>query len=115
MKVVNLAKFSLIASFVASVTACSTIHFVNGPILDDETIVEREQWHHLGLNGLIEFSKPFDLNYNCHKQQWDSITVEKTLFNSLASLSFAEFPISIYAPWSIRYSCRDAIDGEKSQ
>lgn len=97
----------LISTFLS---ACSTIHFVNGPVLADETIVEREQWHNLGLNGLIEFSRPLDLNYNCHQQQWDSITIEKNLFNNLASIPLAKLPISVYSPWSIRYSCRDTID-----
>ena len=65
-------------------SACSTMNFVNGPKMD-ETVV-REQWHHLGINGLIEYSKPMNIEYNCANQQWDSITVERSFFNGLASV-----------------------------
>lgn len=85
---------------------CSTMHFVNGPHIEDT--VTREQWHHLGVNGLIEFSKPMNVEYNCGKQQWDTITVERTFLNGLASLS--SYYSALYSPWAIVYECRDPID-----
>ncbi len=87
-------------------SACSTMNFVNGPKMD-ETVI-REQWHHLGINGLIEFSKPMDVVYNCANQQWDSVTVERTFFTGLASVSSPY--LSIYTPWAIVYECRERIE-----
>ncbi len=96
----------LLVLVICSLTSCSTMNFVNGPKMDET--VAREQWHHLGINGLIEISKPMDIQYNCGKQQWDSITVERSLLNGLASVSSVQ--LSIYTPWSIIYECRDPIN-----
>lgn len=95
-----------ILPYVFLFSSCSTMEFVNGPKMENTII--RESWHHQGLNGLIEFSKPLDLDYHCADQQWDSVTIEKTVFNTLAELSYPY--ISLYAPWTIVYECREAID-----
>ena len=87
-------------------SGCSTIHFVNGPELDDTVI--REEWHHTALNGLIEISPPVNISYNCDNKQWDTITIERSFLNGLASLP-AQY-LSIYAPWSVYYECREKID-----
>ncbi|WP_086934004.1 hypothetical protein [Agarilytica rhodophyticola] len=93
--------------------ACSTMEFVNGPRMED-TIV-REKWHHLGFNGLIEFSKPMNLTYSCGSQEWDSFVVEQSLFNLLAGSASASISLTPtifrpYSPWTIVYECRDPID-----
>lgn len=86
--------------------SCSTVHFVNGPEMDDTVI--REKWHHTAINGLIEISPPLDIAYSCDDKQWDTITIEKSFLNSLATFSSSHF--SLYSPWSIYYQCRDSID-----
>lgn len=72
-------------------------------------IVVREKWHHLGIYGLIEFSKPMNIKYYCDTKQWDTVTIEETLFNTLASNT--SWPVAgIYSPWTIIYECREPID-----
>ena len=88
------------------ITSCTTMEFVNGPKMEDTVI--RETWHHQGLNGLIEFSKPLDLDYHCDQKQWDSVTIERTFFNSIATLSYPY--VTVYSPWTIVYECREPID-----
>ena len=68
----------------------------------------REQWHHLAINGLIEISPPMDINYNCANQQWDTVTMERTFLNGVASVTSQYF--TLYSPWAIIYECRDPID-----
>lgn len=92
--------------FASVAVGCTTMEFVNGPKMED-TIV-RDTWHHQGLNGLIEFSKPLDLDYSCGDQQWDSVTIERTVFNNLATFSYPY--ATLYAPWTIVYECRESID-----
>lgn len=87
-------------------SACSTMHFINGPQMEDTVV--REQWHHLAINGIFEISPPMNLTYNCGKQQWDTVTVERTFLNGLASLS-SQY-LTVYSPWAIVYECRDPID-----
>lgn len=90
-------------------TGCSTLHFTNGPQVE-QTVV-REQLHHITLNDLVEISPPMDINYNCANQQWDTITVERTFINGLvAALTWPSGAGTLYSPWTIRYSCREAID-----
>jgi len=96
----------LVVFFTIFFAGCSTIHFTNGPEME-ETVV-REKWHHSAINGLIEVSRPFDLGYACDNKQWDTVTVEKTFLNSLATFSSTYF--SIYSPWAIYYECRESID-----
>lgn len=99
--------FRLILAMLYMLSAgCSTINFVNGPQMENS--VEREQWHHIALLGLIELSRPMDVTYNCATQQWDTITVEKSFFNSLADASWPY--VSIYSPMSIVYKCREPLD-----
>ncbi len=108
MKLSNaLSAIGLSLSLSLALSACSTMTFVNGPEMDET--VEREQWHHLGINGMIEYSPPMNVVYNCANQQWDSVTVELSFFNAIASVSPWP-PLSLYSPWTIIYECREAID-----
>jgi hypothetical protein len=87
------------------------MHFVNGAELDET--VDREKWHHSALSGFIELSPPLDIRYVCDNKQWDTITVERTFLNSLASISssvWTNFYIDLYSPWAIYYECRESID-----
>lgn len=99
-------QYGLFALCIFCLSACSTIEFVNGPKMD-ETVV-RDKWHHLGVNGLIEFSAPLNLEYFCDDKQWDSVIIEHSLANYMATLSAPGF--GVYSPWTITYACREAID-----
>jgi len=87
--------------------ACSTMNFVNGPVLGDT--VKREQWHHDALFSLIELSQPFNVTYFCDDKQWEKITIELSTPNVLASASLTPYTF-VYNPWTIEYQCRDSID-----
>ncbi|MBB1486811.1 hypothetical protein [Oceanospirillum sediminis] len=97
----------VVVSSALLLSACSTMKFVNGPEMEQTT--EREQWHHLGLNGVVEFSRPMNLKYNCAQQQWDTATIEYSFLNMIASVSPA-VPVTLYNPWTIIYECREPID-----
>ncbi len=86
-------------------TGCSTMHFVNGPEMEEKT--PRNHWHHLALFGSIEVSPPFALSYNCDDKEWNKITIEKTFLNGIASASIEG--VNLYSPWTVRYSCRQPL------
>lgn len=104
----NIVSTSKITTFVLifSLSACSSMEFVNGPKMEQTVI--REQWHHLAIGGLIELSEPMDINYKCDNKQWDSITIERSIFNAATGVSYPY--LSLYAPWTIIYECREPID-----
>ena len=80
------------------------MHFTNGPQME-ETVV-RQQGHNLAVFALIEASSSIDIAYNCHQQQWDAFTTEKSALNVLVSTT----TLFLYNPWSMEYACRDSID-----
>jgi len=96
----------LLVSLCAWLASCSTMNFVNGPKMSDTVI--RAQWHHLAIGGMIEISEPMDTIYNCANQQWDSVTVERTFLNAIASSTWPY--LAVYSPWTIVYECREPID-----
>ncbi|PCK09329.1 MAG: hypothetical protein COA42_04805 [Alteromonadaceae bacterium] len=97
----------LAAAMGLGLSACSTMEFVNGPKME-ETVI-REHWHHLAIGGLIELSEPMDISYQCDDKQWDSITIEKSIFNAFTGIG-SPYGIPLYAPWTIIYECREPID-----
>lgn len=104
-------KFILI--FLVGLSGCSTIHFTNGPQV--ENTVVREQWHHFTLNDLVEISPPMNLDYNCANQEWDTVTIERSFMNGFVSVFSQPLTgVSLYSPWTIRYHCRTPLQ-DKSQ
>ncbi len=91
-------------------SACTTMNFVNGPSTGET--VKREHWHNIAIGGLIEVSKPFNVEYYCDNKQWERVKIEFTFPNFLASSAtlFANPYIGIYGPWTVQYECRENID-----
>lgn len=86
-------------------SGCTTIHFTNGPQVENSTI--REQWHHITLNELVEVSPPMDLDYNCADHEWDSVTIERTFLNGVVGvLAQPVLGLSLYSPLTVTYRCR---------
>ena len=100
-------KFFVLTILFFCLSACSTMNFVNGPVVGDT--VERKQWHHIAVGGLVEISKPFDFDYYCDEKQWEKLTVELTFANLLAHTTAPQVP-TLYSPWTIEYTCRESID-----
>ena len=82
-------KISFIILISLCMSACSTMNFVNGPVLGDT--VKREQWHHDALFRLIELSQPINVSYFCDDKQWEKITFELNTPNVLASAFLTHF------------------------
>lgn len=94
-------------TLLAVTSACSTMNFVNGPVLGDT--VKRDKWHHLAIVGLVEVSEPFDAGYYCDDKQWEKLTVEMTFTNVIANQTSPPL-FSIWTPWTVLYECRESID-----
>jgi len=89
--------------FLFGLSACSTIHFTNGPESGDESRSRPySNWHHVGILELVEFSDPVDLAQNCEGNNWSSTTTEMGVPHSLIYLFVGAF----YSPWDVKYSCR---------
>lgn len=103
----------LILLCLIGLSSCSTIHFTNGPQV--ENTVVREQWHHITLNELVEISPPMNLDYNCADQEWDTVTIERSFLNGFVGATLQPLSgLSLYSPWTIRYHCRPPLQDDAS-
>lgn len=64
------------------------------------------QWHHTALNGMVEISRPANLQQMCAGNPWHSITIESTWINQVVPLAIRNPPmVSLYNPWTITAYC----------
>ena len=85
----------------AFLTGCSTITFVKSDKTSSR-VLKTDQWHHIGIAGLVEFSEPVDLKKQCRRRNWQSITVEKGFLAGL----IGGFTSNLYTPWNVEISCK---------
>ena len=72
--------FILLVSLII-LPSCYTIHFTKEEIPNS---YEHSQWHHIGLFGLMEFSKPINLKETCPEDSWDGVRVQQGFVQALA-------------------------------
>ena len=84
------------------VTACQKIHFVNG---DADIRVDSTEWHHVGVFGIMELSRPIDFQERC-EGDWNSITSKATFVDWLAGSVDNLVGLDIWQPWTVQYSCK---------
>ena len=75
--------FILLVSLII-LPSCYTIHFTKGDKVP--SYYQTSQWHHIGLLGLMEFSKPVNLKALCPADSWDGVRVQKGFLQGLVSL-----------------------------
>ncbi|BFM08690.1 Bor/Iss family lipoprotein [Halioxenophilus aromaticivorans] len=101
----NKTIYTALSTLCILISGCSTMHFVNGPETEEKS---RSHWHHSAIYGAFEISPPYDIAESCYGKEWNKITIERTLLNSLAS--FGINGVNLYTPWSVHYSCRLPVD-----
>jgi len=85
-------------------SGCSTIEFVQHEQAGDRDSINR--WHHVTLNGMVEISKPLNVQSICGKKAWTTITTEYTFYNSLPALIIPTTPLfSLYSAWTNKVKC----------
>lgn len=95
-------------------SGCSTIKFVQHEQAIESATVNR--WHHSTLNGMVEISKPLDVQSICDKKAWTTITTEFTLFNALPVILVPSTTlVSFYSAWTNKVKCYEVKKVEKHQ
>lgn len=93
-------------------SGCSTIQFVQHEQAIDTTTVNR--WHHSTLNGMVEISKPLNIQSICDKKAWTTITTEFTFLNALPVILVPSTSmVSFYSAWTNKVSCYEIVKAEK--
>jgi hypothetical protein len=98
-------KFVAMAAF-AAVTivaaGCHKIYYHNGgPLVANKASAKANEWHHIGVFGLVEFSKPVDLKAYCPTKGWSTIETENSFLSGLVS----GVTYSIYTPREANIVC----------
>lgn len=91
-----------LASLVLS--GCSTIQFVQHEQAAQSDTINR--WHHSTLNGMVEISKPLNVQKVCENKAWTTITTEFTFYNALPVILVPTTPlVSFYSAWTNKVGC----------
>jgi hypothetical protein len=97
------------------ITGCSTMHFTQSAIEQENTSTRiHSQWHDTTLNGIVEISYPVNLYENCQGMPWEKVTVEFGFTAGVTTLAVnavmdAIVPglsfVNMYAPWDVEAHC----------
>jgi len=99
MKRFLLATFSLAA---ISLTGCHKIYYHNaGQIAAVKNAAQYNDWHHIGVLGLVEFSEPINIKAKCEKG-WNAIETENSFLSGLVSA----VTYSLYTPREANLVCK---------
>lgn len=94
----------IILIFIMFVTGCSRITFVQYEQPGDQPVIKK--WHHTTLNGLVEISKPLDLEHICDGKAWNQVTTEYSFVNGLVAAFVPNIgALSFYNPWTNVVEC----------
>lgn len=103
----NLTTLFLLTGLIWFAPGCSTIHFVQYEQAGEQT--PDSYWHHTLLNGMIEISKPLNLQQVCGDTVWTKLTVERSFWNILIGLPIPSTDFVVpYVAWTNRVYCFQA-------
>jgi hypothetical protein len=82
MKNVLVLAFSIAA---VALTGCHKIYYHNGgQMVANKSAAQYNEWHHIGVFGLVEFSDPIELNRMC-QGKWTTLETENSFLSGLVS------------------------------
>lgn len=65
---------------------CHKIYYhKSGPMVANKSSAMVNEWHHVGVIGLVEFSEPTDLKTYCGSGSWRSVETENSFLTGLVS------------------------------
>ncbi len=95
-------------------SGCSTIQFVQHEQAMEVSTINR--WHHSTLNGMVEVSKPLNVQTICGNKAWTTITTEFTFYNALPVILVPSTSlVSFYSAWTNKVQCYQTSDLKASQ
>ena len=94
----------LIALVIVFATGCSTIKFTNGT--ETSKPYQTQEWHHIGIFELVEFSSPVDIAKTCEGKGWQSVQTRRGPLQVLVSLGLGLFAAgAAYGPYETAVAC----------
>ncbi len=94
----------VIAFSIATValTGCHKIYYHNGgSMVANKASAQYNDWHHIGVLGLVEFSDPIPLNQKC-QSKWSTLETENSFLTGLVS----GLTYGLYTPREANLVCK---------
>lgn len=85
------------------ISGCNSITFVQYEQEGDQRT--QQSWHHTTLNGLVELSRPLNLQEVCDGKAWNTVKTEATFFNAVVATLVPNIGVSLYTPWTNEVEC----------
>ena len=99
MKKILISALSIVT---LAVSGCNQIYYHNGTAsVANKSMAEYNEWHHVGVFGIVEFSPPIDIKGHCPRG-WDTIQTENSFLSGLVS----GVTYSLYTPREANLVCK---------
>jgi hypothetical protein len=97
-------KYTVMALMVvALLSGCHKIYYHKaGPMVANKNSATVNEWHHIGVVGLVEFSDPTDLKNYCGSAGWRSVETENSFLTGLVS----GLTYGLYTPRMANVMCK---------
>lgn len=110
MKVFEILRPWVILGFCQVLLSCSSITFVQ--VEQEGEHQTHKRWHHATMNGMVEVSRPLDIQGICHSRAWTKITTEHTQYNWLAEVLIPGVEgLIFYSAWTNNVQCHEPVIG----
>ena len=93
------------------ITGCQTINIVNGTDTQSPAQstplpkYQQDEWHHIGIARLVEYSGPVDLNERCKGKEWTAVrTRQSTGQVFLGLIPYLNFA---WSPREVAIACKE--------
>ncbi len=94
------------ATLMSVLCGCSTITFEQYEQPGEHKTTKR--WHHTTLNGIVEISRPLNVEAICQEKAWTTITTERTspnFWTDLVVQTISMSPVVLYSSWTNKVQC----------
>jgi len=90
-------------SLMSVTTGCHKIYYHNGgPLVANKSAALVNEWHHIGVFGLVEFSEPVPLTRYCNEKSWSAVETENSFLTGLVSV----VTYGLYTPREANVVCK---------
>jgi hypothetical protein len=86
-----------------SLAGCQTINVQNGP--DASKNYTQDEWHHIGIADLVEYSDPVDLRNRCNGKDWSAVRTRQSV--GQVFLGLVPYLGFFWSPREVAIACKE--------
>lgn len=94
--------FSVLVLSLCFLSSCQTIHIHNDSTANKN--YTQEEWHHIGIIDLVEFSDVVNLSERCEGKDWSSVRTRQSV--GQVFLGLVPYLSSAWSPREVAIACK---------